>query len=131
MPSLPIIEVDHEFTIPHHTDPRDRHIETPDGDHHYCTYYFMARRKRILEDDDSSDASADSDDADFNMNEDADERAERDLLENPYGRKRRRRGNGKDDATYGVFGGNSEEEGFGGHRKKEEKRSDWTKYVLW
>ena len=64
------------------------------------------------------------------MNEDADERAERDLLENPYGRKRRRRGNGKDDATYGVFGDDSENEGFGGRKKPPQKRSDWTKYVM-
>ena len=83
----------------------------------------MARRKRVLDDGDDSDASMSSVDEfdDFGLNED--ERAERDLLKN----KRRRKGNGKDDATYGVFGEESEEEGFGVRRGKFEKRSDWTK----
>lgn len=92
----------------------------------------MARRKRVLDDGDDSDTSAGSDDGDindFNPNEDPDLRAERELFERPYGHKRRR-GNGKDDATYGVFAEDSEEEGFGGRkRQSERKRSDWTKYV--
>lgn len=62
--------------------------------------------------------------------EDPDVRAERALFEDPYGRNKRRRRNGKDDATYGVFGEDSDnDEGFGGRRKRPEKRSDWTKYV--
>ena len=82
-----------------------------------------------MDDDDSSD-SVGSDDEEYSLNENADERAERELLENPYGRKRRRRANGKDDATYGVFGDDSEDEGFGGRKRQaERKRSDWTKYV--
>lgn len=94
----------------------------------------MVRRKRVLDDEDDSDSSVGSDDGDINefgLNDDPDERAERELLENPYGRKRRRtrKTNGKDDATYGIFGEDSEDEGFGGRKKKEEKRSDWTKYV--
>ena len=90
----------------------------------------MARRKRDLDDGDDSDAagSSDEDFDDFGLN--ADERDEQDLLSNPYGRKRRRRANGKDNATYGVFGEDSEDEGFGGRRKQPEKRSDWAKYVL-
>ncbi|THH11314.1 hypothetical protein EW145_g734 [Phellinidium pouzarii] len=90
----------------------------------------MARRKRVLDDSDDSDSSPDSDEGDFNnfgLNDDPDERAERELLENPYGRKRRRKVNGKDDATYGVFADDSEDEGFGGRKKRPEKRSDWTK----
>ena len=93
----------------------------------------MARRKRqILEDGDDSDSYEGSDDdgvADFNGNDDPDVRAERELFENPYGRKRRRKGNGKEDAIYGVFGDDSEDEGFGGRPKRPEKRSDWTKCV--
>ena len=77
----------------------------------------MGRRKRDLDGGDDSDSSvgSDLDDInDYNPNEDPDERAERELFENPYGRKRRRRVNGKDDATYGVFTDDSEDEGFGG-----------------
>ena len=40
-----------------------------------------------------------------------------------------RKGNGKEDAIYGVFGDDSEDEGFGGRPKRPEKRSDWTKCV--
>ncbi|KAL5512900.1 hypothetical protein ACEPAH_3298 [Sanghuangporus vaninii] len=90
----------------------------------------MARRKRYLDDGDDSDSSTGSENDfndDFGVNEDPDERAERELLENPYGRKRRRKVNGKDDATYGIFGEDSEDEGFGWRKKKTEKRSDWTK----
>ena len=93
----------------------------------------MARRKRYLDDGDDSDSpvgSEDDDGPDFGLNEDPDERAERELFENPYGRKKRRKANGKDDATYGIFADDSEEEGFGGRKKKPEKRSDWTKYVM-
>ena len=90
----------------------------------------MARRKRDLDDGDDSDASHSSEDDfnDFGLNDD--ERDERDLLINPYGRKRRRRVNGKDDATYGVFGEDSEDEGLGRRREETRKRSDWAKYVL-
>ncbi|KAH8108887.1 TFP11-domain-containing protein [Phellopilus nigrolimitatus] len=90
----------------------------------------MARRKRVLDDGDDSDSSAGSDDGgfdDFDVNEDPDVRAERELLNNTYGRKKRRKMNGKDDATYGIFADSSEDEGFGGRKKQPEKRSDWTK----
>ncbi|KAI5119134.1 hypothetical protein M0805_005740 [Coniferiporia weirii] len=90
----------------------------------------MARRKRVLDDGDDSDSSVGSDDGefdDFGLNDDPGVRAGRELLENPYGRKRRRKAGGKDDATYGVFGEDSEDEGFGGRRRPAEKRSDWAK----
>ncbi|KAI0924244.1 hypothetical protein AcW2_005176 [Taiwanofungus camphoratus] len=90
----------------------------------------MPRRKhQLLEDD--SDSSSVSDIDDFNdpgLDEnDPDAREERALFENPYKHKRRRK-NGKEDAIYGVFGSEDEDEGFGGkNRGKSEKRRDWTK----
>ncbi|KAA1469025.1 TFP11-domain-containing protein [Dentipellis sp. KUC8613] len=87
----------------------------------------MARRKRGFLDDGDSDSSAGSDaDGDFD-DLDPDAREERALLENPY--KRRRRTNGKEDAIYGVFADDSEDEGFGGKKKggRPAKRSDWAK----
>jgi tuftelin-interacting protein 11 len=64
----------------------------------------MGRRKRAtIEDDmDSSDDSA-QEGYDDQEELDADERAERELFENPYQQRKRRRLNGKDDATYGIF----------------------------
>lgn len=86
----------------------------------------MARRKRILEDTDS-DSSDGSEAGDFENDPDA--REERALFEDPYQRKRRRK-NGKDDALYGIFGEDSEEDGPGAGKKVSggrQKRSDWTK----
>ncbi|KAL4245226.1 TFP11/STIP family protein [Abortiporus biennis] len=88
----------------------------------------MARRKRqFLEDEDSdssvSDGGNDYDDPNYDPN-DPDARAERELFENPYGRKRRRK-NAKDDAIYGVFASSDEEEDLGG--KKAKRKSDWSK----
>jgi tuftelin-interacting protein 11 len=81
----------------------------------------MARRKRFLEDDSSNDSETDDEISD--PNEDPDERAERLLHQDPYQRnKRRRRGRGKNSATYGVFGEESEEED-----PKVGKRADITK----
>ena len=92
----------------------------------------MARRKRYLEDEDDSDSAGYSEEeisGDFNLETDPDKRAEQELFEDPYRRKRRRTG-GKEDATYGVFGDDSdEEEGFGKRKSQPPKRSDWTKYV--
>jgi tuftelin-interacting protein 11 len=90
----------------------------------------MARRKRQFLDDGDSDSSQGSEEeASFNTN-DPDARAERELFENPYGHKRRRKG-GREDAIYGVFGEDSDEEaeGFGGRKAQrgERKKSDWTK----
>ncbi|KAI9062556.1 TFP11-domain-containing protein [Trametes sanguinea] len=70
----------------------------------------MARRKRqLLEDDDDSSSVSDVDDTiDFDDN-DPDARAERELFENPYKRKRRRK-NGKEDAIYGIFGSDDEDD---------------------
>lgn len=80
----------------------------------------MARRKRFLEDDSSDNSGSDYEASD--PNEDPDERAERRLHEDPYQRNKRRRGRGKDSATYGVFGDDSEEED-----PKAGKRADVTK----
>lgn len=90
----------------------------------------MARRKRqFLDDDSDSSPASDNDDfggADIDEN-DPDAREERALFEDPYKRKRRRK-NGKEDAIYGVFGSDDEDEGFGGRKGgRTEKRSDWTK----
>ena len=75
----------------------------------------MARRKRqFLDDGDESDSSKGSEDDlnDYGVEDnDPDVRAERALFEDPYGRKKRRRTNGKDDATYGIFAEDSEDEG--------------------
>lgn len=72
----------------------------------------MARRKRQLLEDDDSDSSAgednDFDDLGYDAN-DPDARAERELFENPYGHKRRRK-NEKEDAIYGVFADEDDEE---------------------
>ncbi|KAI0628035.1 TFP11-domain-containing protein [Trametes polyzona] len=71
----------------------------------------MARRKRqLLEDDDDSSSASDVDDSlNFDDNDDPDARAERELFENPYKRKRRRK-DGKEDAIYGVFGSDDEDD---------------------
>ncbi|QRV88943.1 Tuftelin-interacting protein 11 [Ceratobasidium sp. AG-Ba] len=69
----------------------------------------MARRKRFLDDDSSEDSDVDSDVSD--PNEDPDARAERLMHQDPYQRgKRRRKGRGKNSATYGIFGDDSEED---------------------
>lgn len=89
----------------------------------------MARRKRQLLDDSDSDSPSENDfgDTSFDVN-DPDAREERALFEDPYQRKRRRT-NGKEDAIYGVFGSDDEDEGagFSGRKGKGVKRSDWTK----
>lgn len=87
----------------------------------------MARRKRaFLEDDlDSSEASQDSaDEQGFDNNPHA--RAERNLFEDPYQHKKRRRVNGSQDATYGVFADDYEDEGFGRRASNNEKRLHFT-----
>ena len=88
----------------------------------------MARRKRQILEDDDDDSSPVSDADDYNaVNFDPDAREERELFEDPYKRKRRRK-NGKEDAIYGVFADDDEDEGFGGRRgAKAEKRRDWAK----
>src|ERR1700721_3986625 len=80
----------------------------------------MPRRKReFLEDSDDSSSQPDSV-GDLNQ----DEREERALFEDPYKHKKRK-GNGKEDAVYGVFG--SEDEGTTGARSKPQKKNDWAK----
>ena len=83
----------------------------------------MGRRKRNdLDDGDDSDASLDSETLDIDFDNDPDAKAERELFQNPYKRKRSRK-NGKEDAIYGVFGDGSDEE----DTRPARKRSDWTK----
>lgn len=79
-------------------------------------------------DDDDSDSSGASDAEDFDLETDPDAREERALFENPYQNKRRRK-NGKEDALYGIFGEDSEDESASrpGNRGKAQKKSDWTK----
>jgi tuftelin-interacting protein 11 len=76
----------------------------------------MPRRKHQFLEDDDSDSSQGSE-ADINLDDNDP------LFENSH---KRRRKNGKEDAIYGVFGSDSEDEGHGGLGSKR-KRSDWTK----
>ncbi|KAI0042281.1 TFP11-domain-containing protein [Auriscalpium vulgare] len=88
----------------------------------------MARKRGFMEDgiSDSSGGSDEDEAGAFDI-ADPDAREERALHDDPYGRKRRRT-NGAEDAIYGVFADDSEDEGF---RKKKPtkpvKRSDWAK----
>jgi tuftelin-interacting protein 11 len=84
----------------------------------------MARRKRVLDSD--SDSSAAGSDVDVDFGNDPDALEERALFEDPYQRKRRRR-NGKEDALYGIFAEESEEESGGKKGLGKQKKSDWTK----
>lgn len=88
----------------------------------------MGRRKRQFlddDDDDDSDVSEHSG-ADFDVNDnDPDARDERALFEDPYRHKRRRK-NEKEDAVYGVFGDDSDDEGYV-RKGATQKKTDWTK----
>ncbi|KAI0060706.1 TFP11-domain-containing protein [Artomyces pyxidatus] len=90
----------------------------------------MPRRKRGFMDDGISDSSSGSegDADDLHNDNDPDAREERAFHDDPYGRKRRRM-NGKEDAIYGSFADDSDEEGFGRSKKgaKPAKRRDWAK----
>jgi tuftelin-interacting protein 11 len=88
----------------------------------------MGRRKRVLDDGDDSDSSNASEGPDLDDfdNNDPDARAERALFKDPYQRKRPKR-NGKEDAIYGVFGDDSEDERYGRKPAERKKRSDWAK----
>ncbi|RDB23676.1 hypothetical protein Hypma_009153 [Hypsizygus marmoreus] len=86
----------------------------------------MARRKRMLDDDDDSDSSNGSE-AEFEFENDPTAREERALFEDPYQRKRRRK-DGKEDALYGIFAEDSDDEDRGAKGPaKKAKKSDWTK----
>lgn len=74
-------------------------------------------------DSDSEGSNDDFDDDTFDPN-DPDARAERELFKNPYKHKRRKK-NGKEDAIYGVFGSDEEEDQY--EKGKGRKRSDWAK----
>ncbi|KAF9006058.1 GC-rich sequence DNA-binding factor-like protein-domain-containing protein [Cyathus striatus] len=86
----------------------------------------MPRRKRVLDDGDDSDASLPSDINDIDFDNDPDAREERSLFENPYHHKRRRK-NGREDAIYGVFGDDSDDDDYRTKGSPKEKRTDWTK----
>ncbi|TFK75000.1 TFP11-domain-containing protein [Pluteus cervinus] len=81
----------------------------------------MGRRKQVLDDGDS-DSIGESDNEEMDIGNDPDAREERELFENPYSRKRKRKG--KESHIYGVFGDDSEEDES---ERKGKKRSDWAK----
>ncbi|RPD53373.1 TFP11-domain-containing protein [Lentinus tigrinus ALCF2SS1-7] len=89
----------------------------------------MARRKRQFLEDDDSDSSpvSDVDEPTFDDN-DPDARAERELFENPYKRKRRRK-NAKEDAIYGVFASDDDEEDEKVMRRKTRTRAKAPAFV--
>ncbi|KAJ3721075.1 GC-rich sequence DNA-binding factor-like protein-domain-containing protein [Lentinula raphanica] len=86
----------------------------------------MARRKRILDDDSDSDSYNGSEPEDIPINESPDAREERELFENPYQRKRRKR-NGREEALYGIFAEDNNEDTGPRRSSETNKRSDWTK----
>ena len=79
----------------------------------------MARRKRVLDDDDSDSSGNSAVDEPY-LEGNADAREEREL----HQRKRKR--NGKEDAIYGVFADDSDDD-YKTKDKKTTARSDWTK----
>ena len=88
----------------------------------------MARRKRqFLEDEDSDSSVSNADEPDFDDN-DPDARAERELFENPYKRKRRRK-DAKEDAIYGVFGSDDDVEDPQVERRRTKSRAKAPAFV--
>lgn len=88
----------------------------------------MGRRKRQFLDDSDSDSNAsERSEADFQLGDnDPDTRDERALFEDPYRHKRRRRDE-KEAAIYGVFGDDSDDEGYGRKGDTRQKKTDWAK----
>jgi len=86
----------------------------------------MTRRKRVLDDGDSDSSAGCSDDDNVDYNNDPDLRDERELFQDPYRHKRRRK-NGKDDAIYGVFGDDSDYEDSSKRGSTSRARVHWTK----
>ncbi|KAF8141606.1 TFP11-domain-containing protein [Boletus edulis] len=88
----------------------------------------MGRRKRqFLDDGDSDSGASEGSEADFHLNDNnADARDERALFEDPYRHKRRRR-DGKEDAIYGAFGDDSDDEDYARKGGARSKKTDWTK----
>lgn len=88
----------------------------------------MGRRKRqFLDDGDSDSGGSEGSEADFQLNDnDLDAKDERALFEDPYRYKRRRR-NEREDAIYGVFGDDSDDEGYDRKGGARQKKTDWTK----
>lgn len=77
----------------------------------------MARRKKQFMDDDDPDSSDNSSRGEEgtapDWDEDPDERAERLRFTDPYGKRTKRKRNGKDDALYGVFAEEEDENAAG------------------
>ena len=86
----------------------------------------MARRKRVLDDGETDSSAGRSDDDNIDFDNDPDLRDERELFQDPYRRKRRRK-NCKEDAIYGVFGDNSDYEDSSKRRSTSRARTYWTK----
>ena len=81
----------------------------------------------MLDDGDDSDSGGNSDDPNLDFDNDPDAREERALFENPYQNKRRRR-NGKEDALYGIFADDTDDDdNRKGPSTSKSKRNDWTK----
>ena len=97
-----------------------------------CRYNFlltitiMARRKRVLDDGETDSSAGRSDDDNIDVDNDPDLRDERELFQDPYRRKRRRK-NCKDDAIYGVFGDDSDYEDSSKRGSTSRARTYWTK----
>ena len=97
-----------------------------------CRYNFlltitiMARRKRVLDDGETDSSAGRSDDDNIDVDNDPDLRDERELFQDPYRRKRRRK-NCKDDAIYGVFGDDSDHEDSSKRGSTSRARTYWTK----
>jgi len=86
----------------------------------------MARRKRVLDDGETDSSAGRSDDDNIDVDNDPDLRDERELFQDPYRRKRRRK-NCKDDAIYGVFGDDSDYEDSSKRGSTSRARTYWTK----
>ncbi|KAG9312994.1 Tuftelin interacting protein N terminal-domain-containing protein [Chiua virens] len=88
----------------------------------------MGRRKRqFLDDGDSDSGASEGSEVDIHPTDnDPDVRDERALFEDPYRHKRRRRDE-KEDAIYGVFGDDSDDEGYSRKGVTTQKKTDWTK----
>ncbi|KAF9054490.1 GC-rich sequence DNA-binding factor-like protein-domain-containing protein [Panaeolus papilionaceus] len=84
----------------------------------------MPRRKRVLDDGDDSDDSITSEGGNVDWDNDPNVQEERELFQNPYKNKRQRKDN-KEDAIYGIFGDDSDEEDI--RNPAARSKRNWTK----